>query len=93
MKRKKPAFYKWSGGSLRNKWSFGYLTGSDHDLICIKPNIGDKMEAEVALSPVCTTRLLAISAFAFKRILLRLDDNMTATKSFCGNPNKGFDNR
>ena len=89
-----PKLFRWnSGGILGDKWSFGYLTGSDHDLICIKPNIGDKMEAEIALSPVCTTRLLAISAFASKRILLRLDDNMTARKSFCGNPNKEYDNQ
>ncbi len=88
-----PHFYRWDGGSLPDKWSFGYLTGSDNDLICTKPDVSDKIEAEMVLSPVCASRFLAISAFVLKRILLRLDDNMGIRRSLYGNPNKGFDNQ
>ena len=68
-----PNLYKWDGGILPTKWSFGYLTGCDKDLVCIAPDISDKMEAEIALSPVCRTRLYAILALVLKRLLLRLD--------------------
>ena len=88
-----PHFYCWDGGVLPNKWSFGYLTGSDNDLICLKSSISDKIEAGMTLSPVCANRFLAISAFVLKRILLRLDDNMGTRRLLCDNPNKGFDNQ
>lgn len=88
-----PKFYKWEGNSIPDSWSFGYLTGKDHDLICIRPNIRDKMEAEMALSPVSANRLLAISAFMLKRLLLRLDENMGVRRYFGGNPSKEYDNQ
>lgn len=72
-----PRFYKWSGGHrIPDAWSFGFITGKDHDLICIKPNPSDKIEAEIALSPVCSSKLLAISAFWVKRVLLQVDQNL-----------------
>jgi len=83
-----PRFYRWGGGGVRHTWSFGYLTGKDNDLVCITPNILDKMEAEMVLSPVCVTRPLAISAFVLKKALLRLDGNMGVRRYSCGNPNK-----
>lgn len=88
-----PIFHKWDGGSLPNSWSFGYLTGKDHDLICIKPSITNKIAAEMALSPVCTNWFLAISAFMLKRLLLRLDENMGVRRYFGGNPSKEYDNQ
>ena len=89
-----PRLFRWSGGKiLPDKWSFGYLTGYDHDLVCVKSSITDKIEAETTLSPICANRFLAISAFALKRILLSLDDNSRIRRSHCGNPNKGFDNQ
>ncbi len=89
-----PKLYRWDGGKIiPDAWSFGYMTGRDHDLICIKPNITDKIVAEIALSPVCSTRLLAISAFILKRVLLRIDENMGARRSSYDNPNTGFGNQ
>jgi hypothetical protein len=52
------------------------MTGIDHDLICVKPNLTDKIEAETALSPVGSTRFLAISAFLIKRLLIKIDLNL-----------------
>lgn len=88
MNLKFPSFYRWDGGILPDKWSFGYLTGYDEDLICITPNIRDKMEAEIVLSPVCHTRLYAVSAFILKRILLRIDENMGIRRLNYDNPSK-----
>ena len=76
MKMKMPRFYRWGGGGVKYSWSFGWLTGQDDDLICVRPSIEDRIEAKMALSPVCTTRILAILAFVLKMILLRIDDNM-----------------
>ena len=70
---KMPKLYKWDGGIIPDAYSFGFLTGRDHDLICVKPNLSDRMEAEIALSPICSTRLLAILAFLLKRILMKID--------------------
>ena len=78
---------------IPDTWSFGFITGHDHDLICVKPNLSDKIEAEMVLSPVCSTRLLAISAFVLKRLLLRLDGNMRVRRYFGGNPSKEYDNQ
>lgn len=88
MKITMPRFYCWDGGALPDKWSFGYLTGIDNDLVCIYHRMFDKIGAEMALSPVCANRFLAISAFVLKRILLRLDDNVGVRRSPCGSPNK-----
>ena len=72
-----PHLYRWDGGRIiPNAYSFGYMTGKDHDLICVKPNLSDNIEAEIALSPVCLTRLLAISAFLVKRLLIQIDQNL-----------------
>jgi len=58
-----------------NRWTVGWLTGRDNDLICVKPNIEDYQEAEIALSPVCTNVFFAILGFLFKRILIKIDRN------------------
>jgi len=77
MKAKLPRLYRWDGGNLiPNAWSLGYITGRDQDLICVKSRLSDKIEAEIALSPVCSTRLLAISAFLAKRLLVQIDQNL-----------------
>ena len=90
-----PRFYRWDGGHIiADAWSFGYMTGQDNDLICVKPNICDKIKAERALSPVCSTRPLAISAFWAKRFLLRIDQNLWSVRRWLyGNPNKESDNQ
>lgn len=86
-----PKLYRWHCGlGLSDKWSVGYETGQDHDLICILPNILDKIEAEIALSPVCSTRILAISAFCLKHMLLGVDENMGIRRLPCDNPNKEY---
>ena len=56
-----------------DRWVFGWLTGRDSDLICVKPNITDPHEGDLALSPVCTNPLLAALAFALKRMLLAVE--------------------
>ena len=93
MKKKFPNLYRWGGGILPDKWSCGYLTGCDYDLVCIVPDSIDKMTAEIVLSPVCSNRLYAISAFILKRILLRIDENMGIRRLPCDNPNKEYGNR
>ncbi|MFC1984993.1 CoA transferase [Chloroflexota bacterium] len=75
-KGKLPHFYRWGGGGVPYRWSFGWLTGKDNDLICVKPGINSRMLEQVSLSPVCRTRLLAFSAFAMKALLMRLDENL-----------------
>jgi len=72
-----PKLYRWDGGQIiPNAYSFGYMTGRDHDLICVKPNLSDNIEAKIALSPVCSTRLLSISAYLLKRLLIQIDQNL-----------------
>ena len=89
-----PKLYRWHCGlGLPDKWSVGYETGQGRDLICVVPSILDKIEAEIALSPVCSTRILAISAFSLKRMLLRIDENMGIRRLPCDNPNKEYDNQ
>jgi len=71
-----PQFYCWDGDwYLEDGWSLGYTTGPDKDLVCIKSKIEDPVLAEYALSPICSSRLLATIAFCLKRILLRIDYN------------------
>ena len=59
-----------------NIWCFGWLTGPDSDLICVRPNITSNSYGHVAKSPSSFNPLCAIFAFAIKRILLRIDDNL-----------------
>ena len=37
----RPKFYDWNGHPTEKDvvWTFGWLTGRDNDLICIKPNM------------------------------------------------------
>lgn len=70
-----PRFYRWN-----NNWSFGWETGEDNDLICIKPDISIKIEGDIYLSPVCSNRLLAFLAFVLKQILSRIDHNLRGLK-------------
>lgn len=74
-----PKYYKWPGDRIfpKDDWSFGWLTGPDRDLVCIKPNIKTNDFARVALSPICSNRFLATVAFCTKRFLAKLDQNIT----------------
>ena len=63
-------------GALPDSWAFGWKTGIDNDLICIKPNIDTSQAGEFYLSPVCHNRFLALLAFALKVILLKIDCNL-----------------
>jgi len=71
-----PRFYKWGGGGVPFKWSFGWLTGIDKDLICVHPNIHERTMEQYALSPVCSNIVLAFIAMIFKAMLLRVDYNL-----------------
>ena len=69
-------FYRWGGGGVPFKWSFGWLTGKDNDLVCVKPQITTSLAGEISLSPVCSNRPLAFCAFIAKSFLLRVDHNL-----------------
>lgn len=71
-----PRFYKWGGGGVPYLWCFGWQTSKDSDLICVKPKIATPIQGEIALSPTCSNRPLALLAFALKAILIRLDENL-----------------
>ena len=72
-------FYRW--GNKNPHWSFGWKTGKDNDLICVKPNVSTQIAGEINLSPVCSNRLLAFWAFILKRILVRIDHNLRGLES------------
>jgi len=72
-----PRFYRWGGGGVLTTWSFGWWTGKDGDLLCVKSRASSNIEAEIALSPVCSNRVLALLAFLLKAILIRIDGNLT----------------
>jgi hypothetical protein len=72
-----PRLYKWDGGPLPSQWSFGWETGEDNDLICVKPCVNKKLEGELTLSPVCHGRVAAVFAFLLKVALIRIDTNIT----------------
>jgi len=69
-------FYRWGGGGVKHRWSFGWLTGIDNDLVCVSPNVRTRAMEYIALSPVCFNRLLALIAFLLKVLLFRLDWNL-----------------
>ena len=71
-----PKFYRWGCKDLPSYWSFGWETGKDNNLICVKPNILSEIAGEINLSPVCSNRFLAGSAFIMKVILVRIDHNL-----------------
>ena len=71
-----PSFYKWGGGGVPFKWSLGWLTGIDGDLVCVIPNVHTRIIEHRALSPVCSNAMLAIIAMIFKAILLKIDYNL-----------------
>ena len=79
-----PRFSRWGGGGVPYTWTFGWLTGRDNDLVCVKSKIDTPIAGEVALSPVCSNRLLAFIAFAMKAILVRIDQNL---RDLAGNNN------
>ena len=81
LRNSRPKFYRWGGGGVPFSWSFGWETGVDDDLVCVKPNVQTKIQERVALSPVCSTRLLALLAFAMKAILVRIDRNLRGLES------------
>jgi len=72
-----PRFYSWGGGGVSTTWSFGWWVGKDDDLLCVKSKTSTDAEAEIALSPVCSNRVLALLAFVLKAILIRIDGNLT----------------
>lgn len=87
-----PRFYSWGGGGVPTTWSFGWWTGKDDDLMCVKSKTSTDTDAEIALSPICSNRPLALVAFVLKAILIRIDGNITdrldATRELDdGNPN------
>lgn len=77
---KLPGFYRWGGHPVPSSWSFGWLTGRDGDLVCVKAHIVEESPcaANWVLSPVCGTRAVALIAFALKYLLTNLDQNVKA---------------
>lgn len=82
-----PEFVAWGGGPVKTRWSLGWWTGPDDDLLCVVPSLYDRDHAELALSPVCSNRLLAVLAFLLKRLLFAIDDNVKARMSDCDSSN------
>jgi len=70
-----PRFYCWPGPPC-DRWSFGWLTGRDNDLVCVRQEVSDPLQGDLALSPVCSNRILAVLAFAAKRFLVAVDGNL-----------------
>jgi hypothetical protein len=54
----------------------GWWTGPDSDLMCVRPHRTTNELAEYALSPVSTSKALAVIGFLLKNILLCLDWNL-----------------
>jgi hypothetical protein len=73
-----PRFHRWDCGRFQPDWSFGWKTGKDKDLICLKSHIDIELKEptlSLLLSPICSNRLLALCAFVMKALLLRIDRN------------------
>jgi len=75
-----PEFMRWGGGGVPWKWSLGWWTGRDGDLLCVVPEVVETLLEELLLSPVCNNRFLALLAFLLKRMLVRLDANWVETE-------------
>jgi hypothetical protein len=71
-----PKFYRWGGGGIKYTWSFGWLAGIDGDLVCIKEDVQTEAVEELVLSPVCTSRIIALCGFLCKVFLLKFDHNL-----------------
>lgn len=76
VKTRLPKFYDWGGGGVPVWWTFGWETGRDNDLICVKYKVTTPIEGEIALSPSCRNRLSALLAFVLKAILISIDGNL-----------------
>lgn len=74
-----PCFTKWGPVNGRWTWSFGWWTGPDNDLICIKPHCINYSQSHVTLSPVAKNAVCAFISFLLKRLLYKLDENMYST--------------
>lgn len=61
--KEKLVYWKCGGGSLPYKWGYGYWTGPQKDLLCLKPNIKTNKEAELWLVPIQDSKELAKKVF------------------------------
>ncbi len=75
-------FYSWDNRPSLGwiHWAFGWKTGIDDDLICVFPNVNSRVQENYTLSPVCSNRVLALTAFIVKRLLFRLDPDLQYRK-------------
>ena len=73
-----PGWFQWGGGGVPYRWSFGWWSGRDGDLICVKPRVkeSDPCSANWVLSPVCRTRAAALLGFVLKYLVVCLDQNV-----------------
>ncbi len=76
-----PRFYPWGGWDGRSgPWAFGWLTGKDNDLVCIRNHVTDEVGEPACsitlLSPICSSRILSFCAFVMKVLLVRIDTNI-----------------
>lgn len=63
----KPVYWSCGDHVLGEKYGYGYWTGPQKDLLCVKPDIKTNGEAELHLSPICKTKKEAKRAFEKKR--------------------------
>jgi hypothetical protein len=63
------------GGTLPNKYGYGYITGKEKDLLCVKL-CKTNQDAEVHLSPISASKIMAVIGFILKWLLSRFDENM-----------------
>lgn len=77
-----PEFVAWGGGPVKTRWSLGWWTGPEGDLLCVIPKVRSHCLAELALSPACSNRLLALISFLLKIALFAIDDNLATARKF-----------
>jgi len=63
--------WKAGGGGVPTVYGFGWWTGPDQDLLCVRNEIFQADEAERLLSPMRESILLALLAFVGLRIASR----------------------
>lgn len=73
---KLPRFYRWGGGGVPFRWSFGWFTGVDNDLVCVSPTVKTRSKENHLLSPVYPNRFLAFVAIVMKALLVKIDWNL-----------------
>lgn len=70
-RRKQPCLWTCGGGfGVPVQYGYGYWTGPDRDLLCVIDNVTTASIAEVVLSPISRSKLLAWILFRVKRCFI-----------------------